>query len=374
MRAVGFVPAAAALAWGALAAGCSHFGSSSAVPVSNNLGDPQEIAGQSFYVVRGTGYLLAAPNRDVLLDAKETLDGEVRQFHRYFGEDPQPVAVRLVAHDSQSVRTDTTATGGAHAIILPLVARRDRSGKSTDGPLVPPRTMSLIVAHSWITAYADARAPKDTATASSPVPVITGSRVMDDPRIPDWIEDAATALVAAPDRPTTAVTMVAGQTNLLPLSVLFTTPRPPSPSRDSLLSIANSRGYSGGGGMGGGMGGGGRRGGGGGRGGYGGGGGNGGGYGGNGGGGGGRGSPNAAPAMQPWAIFRLESVALGEYLAEREGPSFIGRAFTDLVRGGTMENALSSARLLPRDVPTLDTEFRTWLSDQRSRTTAGRGS
>ncbi|MBX6332107.1 MAG: hypothetical protein IRY91_09695 [Gemmatimonadaceae bacterium] len=76
--------------------------------------------------------------------------------------------------------------------------------------------------------------------------------------------------------------------------------------------------------------------------------------------------------MPDWMQFRAESYAVAEFLAEREGPAFIGHLADRLADGATVEQALEDAPVGPHHVDELDTEWQSWLRSHATEHRQGR--
>ena len=67
------------------------------------------------------------------------------------------------------------------------------------------------------------------------------------------------------------------------------------------------------------------------------------------------------------ALFSIESYAVAQYLAEREGPAFVGTLAERLIAGARIDDVVATARGVPANVTALEPAWRAWLADQRPR-------
>jgi hypothetical protein len=66
-------------------------------------------------------------------------------------------------------------------------------------------------------------------------------------------------------------------------------------------------------------------------------------------------------------LFYAQSFALVEFLAETEGPEFIGTLAAALARGESLGTALLTATRVPQDLTALDVAWRDWLSRRENK-------
>jgi hypothetical protein len=341
-----------------LGSACASFSGSSTIPVPVTIGEPRVVGTDTEYVLRGPGYVLVSPRREVLPDARETLDGAVRQFRRYFATDPESVTIRLQPTAGAGAFTaGTPSSASSPELVVPLVSLP--KGRSRQAPSALPLGLAQTAARAWVARYVRGRARDDSLAASGgPASGEPASGRAPDPALPDWLLVAIPELVAASPREDFLIAQLARQSELTPLHELFTMRRPaPPPSARASGGGKGGQGTDDGGAdagdpsgtipMGDGRG----------RGGFGGGFGR-----------GGFGKPSMGMKrtvkLSPWVAFQAEALAVARFLVEREGPGFIGHVVDRVSRGASMEAALGDARLLPRSVDELDAAWRSWLRDQ----------
>ncbi len=346
-----------------LASGCASFSGSSTVPVPVTIGEPRIAGSDTEYVLRGPGYELISPTRDVLPDAREALAGAAREFRRYFAADPGSVTVRLApATGRGGVTASTAPPTSASELVVPIASLP--KGRSRQGPAVVPIGLTQVVARAWVERYVRDRGRSDSMTATGE----HASGSTPDSALPDWLEVALPELVSASPGEDLLIARLARQSDLTPLRELFAMQRPAPPTfargntgREGGTGDQGSTGGSGGEGSGadgggpGGAGGtiplgrerrGGRLGDGFGRGRF------------------GEGSMMRGAKLPPWLAFQVEGLAVTRFLAEREGPGFIGHLVDRVSRGASVEEALQDARVLPHTIDELETAWQAWLRDQ----------
>jgi hypothetical protein len=358
--------AAAAALLGALA-GCgplkSYFPSRDEVfkPVPVSLGEERIAGGDTSYVLTGRGYRVVAHDRDLLPDAKTSLDRAAFAFRRFMSVEPPTVDVRLlVASRRDRARGDTARKAAAPAdtsgrVVTMFAWRDDRGGRrggpgGASGSSVP----AVALVRSWLSVMTDSLthtppAPRtpvatvaDTSSRRGGSPRGFDARPADDPRLPSWIQQAIPALVAGYPDPELASAQLARQKDkLIPLRTLLTERRPGS-DRDRSEALAGG-------------GGGGadrsaergderdgeRR--------------------GRVGGAPGRGPGGRTAALQGAPLFDAQAVSVAAYLAEREGSEFVGTVFRTLAGGGTFEDALRNAHSVAHDLDGFEQGWRGWL-------------
>jgi hypothetical protein len=64
-------------------------------------------------------------------------------------------------------------------------------------------------------------------------------------------------------------------------------------------------------------------------------------------------------------MFYPQVLTLAQFLAEREGPEFIGRMAENFARGRSMPEILRGARNLPADLDSLQRVYAAWLATAR---------
>lgn len=60
-------------------------------------------------------------------------------------------------------------------------------------------------------------------------------------------------------------------------------------------------------------------------------------------------------------LFYSQALSVVEFLAEREGPAFVGQLARQLAHGRLMSEVLKEARRVPQEVAQLDVEWRAWV-------------
>jgi hypothetical protein len=258
------------------------------------------------------------------------------------------IQLRPVARAMKDARPDSTwvRADGARGVTLtplqPMLRRRYDAGDLPIYLSVQP------VAHLWLSALADRTVGRPDSAARA-----LAARARDDPRIPDWIEDALIELIAPSSRQDFYSMQLARQPGeLMPLRTLFDASRPPRPAgvRGDTAGAQRmeppaglpaqppvgppDRGGRGGGGAerprh-------------------------------------GTGPGRAAMELGPSARFAAQSLAVAQWMAEREGTPFVGQLAVRLIAGERPPAALAGASTLPADLDRLDAEWRAWLARQNA--------
>jgi len=296
-------------------------------PVAVTMGEPRVRGADTVYAFAGRGYELVAPTRELLPDAQRVLDDAARRYRRYLAADPRPVVVELRTRTS-APSASTSAGGaalpdtrGADTIVLP-------APPAPDGRNAPPAPgyIARPVVRAWLASYAAANTrpspPRDTSTAGRGT----------DRRAPAWILDALVELVAGSAfQELYPAQLARDPERLIPLRTLFDSLQPPrSPelgagSAGDAPRPARAPGE-------------------------------------------GR-SPRfgrGAPGLDASALFVAQSFAVARFLAEREGPEFVGHVAERLLAGTRMEDVLRDAQRTPADLASFERTWRSWLTEQRA--------
>jgi len=312
-------------------------------PIPVSLGEERVQGSDTSYVLAGTGYQIVTRDRELLPDAKSTLDRVAGIWRQYFGAEPAAVTVVLRPPMRRGSRPDSVTPApnpGTTGVVF--VAARRPSDDERDRRRMPDLGMrdgasTLPLVRAWLSAlaggYSGSSAPAapavDTGAGSPRSPF---ARV-DDPRLADWIESAVPSLVVtAPDAEIIALQLTQHPERILPLRTLLTSARPTSGADSSARDrqtdsdrVAQR---------------------------------------------GGRGGPPAGgrgvPTLSGARLFDAEAVSFANFLAEREGRPFLGRVVRVLIAGGPLEDALKDVTVLPRDVEGLERAWRSWIEVQAS--------
>lgn len=346
----------------ALGVGCSwyrtHFPARDEVfkPIPIDIGERRVRGADTTYAVGGDGYELIVPDRELLPDAKRTLDYAAREFVRTFGVLPPPVVVeaRWMDGDARPARrtlVDSTyrRPDGRRAIAVrvappPKDARQRELAMRYYAPLA---AAVPAVSRAWLSGYADGAPPRAGSSPTAPRAEGPAWTLVDDPRLPDWLEEGVVALVAPSPRQDLLDAAVAREVDALPaLRSLFVAARPGAPRRDGRPDpVAYSTE--------------------------------------------GRadrprdrpidapedGDPRVGRARARRQIdrrarlgeaerFAAQSASVVQFLARREGRAFVGRLVDRVLDGATVEAALAEARSLPASLDALDRTWRVWVAQR----------
>ena len=327
------------------------------------------VGSETTWVARGVGYELVARSGRDLAQLNSSLQAQGSVFRDLFGVDPANVvvAVHRVTQGGERAGSIAPVPTGSGPVIEAIVGdapaavagARERPGRMGGAPrgMMPAMRSPVgtgsaerLVARAWLSQRA-------SDIAGRPAAPNAVTRINDDPRVPDWAEDAIVGMAADSQVENLLSVQLAAQLDsLYPLSDLFQMLRPPevdSP-RPAAEDMGRGRGGpppggGGRGGMGGGMGGmGGGR------------------------GGAGRGPGGGMPPrfeeqtarlrpLQGGMLFSAQSMLFGRYLAARENLRFAG-AFVDLqLQSRPITELLSSATRLPGDLERLESDWRNWI-------------
>ena len=297
-------------------------------PIPLEIGDVSVQGGDTSYVLGGRGYRLVVRDRDLLPDAKLTLDRVGSSWRQYFSADPALVTVVLRSPPAKGAPAADSARPAPAPGSLVLVAGRrfaeDDPREAMNARMLEGR-IALPIARAWLSSLAHGGTPPVADTGAA------GRRRLwspTDPKIPDWIESALPSLVVgAGDADYVASELTRQRDKLLTLRALLTSARPvvagDSERRgDDMDPMEGRRG-------------------------------------------GGRVSRavRGSPALEGARLFDAQAVTFAAFLADREGRPFVGRVVAAAMTDGAIDSALREATVLPRDVESLDRAWRSWLED-----------
>jgi hypothetical protein len=324
-------------------------------PVPLTIGEPRVVDGDTAYVLRGAGYELVAPRRELIPDTRDELDRVSRQFVRMFEVEPPPIVVSLFdSLPRRAPAADTAALPLGPRVIPVLIPRPPRPRRGDPNPRlrVP---VAGPVARGWFAAYVDTRYAADRGSApdTAPRPPLP-YRAGEDPRLPDWLETGVAAVLIGSPAQELRIAQLAEQLerrpeNVMPLRQLFSANRPRRARPDSARAerdarrdrrgemegpedVADDPALAPEPGM--------RR--------------------------ARRGRPTAE--MEAAARFAVQSYAVTQFFADREGPAFVGRIVDRLLDGATIADVLQrDTRTVPDDIDQLDADWRRWLRERAPR-------
>lgn len=300
------------------------------IPLESSTGDMRVVGTDTSYVLQGEGFRVVTADRRLLESVKEPLDQVAASYRRYFGTAPREVRIRLVGvggsrrPDSTFLRPDSVGT-----IVLPVRMLNDRQrammrGWGRRGGITRP------VVRAWLAALGD------SVGAGPAAGVTTGAG----PRrgLPDWAVQALPALITGEPAPELMVVRAAQAADrLIPLRAIIAGVRPAPDSgdrsrgevsRDPLLDPALERPEQGR-----------------------------------------RRVPGSEedrrlPPLTGSSLFDAEAVSIAEYIAQREGRPFLGRAAALMATGATFDEVLLQGRSIPRDIDGFERDWREWLAKQ----------
>lgn len=281
------------------------------VPVPLRIGDVRIDGTDTSYVLTGVGYEVVAFAREVLLEARPELEGAAVAFRRHFGTDPRVVRIHYDPVEDRSFRSarmqrgDTlpqpTGRRGAGEIRVKVARPRERG----DPLRLPP--VAAALAQEWIMAFE--RSAGAGATGDADVP-----RDASAPALPAWFRAGAAELIARSPRQTAHLSMLRRQLDEAPALEEFfraTSPEPVDTGAARPPRRVPSRGM--------------------------------------------------MQRLDQVGLWTAQSIAVTRYLADREGPEYIGTVAERLLGGEDILEITRSARSLPATPGALDEAWRAWL-------------
>lgn len=277
-------------------------------------------------------YELYAPDEATLARAMLDVDYAAQAFLRYFGEEPPQIAVVVVSAAADLQRADFTALRARHLRVLPWVVESAAPG----GEAAPVRRLGLEGArplsheagHVFLIAWVDVQLGRRPGAGG----VAQGSARTEpltygDPSLPDWLDEAIATLCEFPElQSQRRQVMRARLAERIPLPELFTMEHPVFADMRGLIEQARTEAAAGG-------------------------------------------QPGRVLRMQGpgaqnprAAIFYGATLTLSEFLAEREGPTVIGRLVREVLAGKSVADALRAVvRSVPSDPAELERAWVAWL-------------
>jgi len=317
-----------------LAGGCAHFKEwfpsheDVFTPIEPNVGVAHITGKDTTWTLDGAGYEMTSTRRSILAAAQTALDGAASDFRGYFSDDPPKVRVVAIQAPRRGQRPDTTrlreitASGATPLFIRTAEQERGRYGPGQDFVVVSP------VVRAWVNALG-ARARSDSASGATARPAV-----------PRWLATALPPLVVGnPDPDMVSLQIAQHPDRIIGLRSIFSGDRPVPTEEQTRDSAAreypfdrDGREQLG------------RR--------------------------SGRGPfpmsrGGELAALSGATLWDAEAISVAFFLGAKEGHAFIGQAARTLIGGGTMDEVLASARVVPRDVDALDRAWRDWLAQQR---------
>ena len=277
-------------------------------------------------------YELYAPDEATLARAMLDVDYAAQAFLRYFGEEAPKIAIVVVGAAADLQRADFTALRARYLRVLPWVVESAAPG----GEAAPFRRLGLEGArplsheagHVFLMAWVDTQlGRRPGAGAAMPGSARTGTLTYGDPSLPDWLDEAVATLCEFPElQSQRRQVMRARLAERIPLPELLTMEHPVFADMRDLLQQARTEAAA-------------------------------------------EGEPSrvlrmpGGGAQNPRAaIFYSATLTLSEFLAEREGPTVIGRLVREVLAGKSGADALRAVvRSVPSDPAELERAWVTWL-------------
>ena len=326
------LPFAAALTV-VLPTGCAHFKEwfpsheDVFTPIAPNVGVARIAGKDTTWSLSGAGYELTSRDRNLLAAGQTALDGLAADFRGYFAGDPPTVSIVAIQAPRRGQRPDTAqlhaavASGATPLFVRTAEQDRGRYG-GQDFVVVTP------VVRAWVAALASGVHADSTTAGTS-----RGT-------LPRWIATAIPALVVGSPDPDYATIQVAQHPDrIIGLRSVFSGDRPTPTAEEARDSAERANLWQGDGGR------------------------------------GGVGRPSARgpfpmsrggqlPALSGSRLWDAEAISIAAFLAAKEGKGFVGQATRTLLAGGSIDDVLAAARVVPRDVDALDRAWRDWLAQQ----------
>ncbi len=322
-------PAAAA----ALLAGCASFGSMFPshedvfTPIGPTVGVARIEGKDTSWALTGPGYELTSTRRALLPSVQVALDGAAADFRAYFVGDPPTVnIVALQAKRGQRPDTALLARIKATGAIPVFVRLGDQGRGMSVGQSAPDLVSVAPVVRAWVSAMASAPLAGSAAASTSSAGV------------PRWLEVSIPALIGGwSDADIVSAQIGMHPDRIIGLRSVFSGQRPATDSsagrdrraddplnenfgRDDRGNRRDAPAA--------------------------------------------RRNPKDIPALSGGALWDAEALSITNYLATREGRPFVGSATRALTGGASMDEVLAGARMVPRDIDTLDRSWREWLATQ----------
>lgn len=227
-----------------VAGGCgwyrTHFPARDEVfkPIPLSVGERRVSGADTSYAIGGDGFELVAPDQELLPDAKRALDYASREFGRVFGLVPPPVRVEVRWREATRGTRRTTVDSvyrrpdgrRALAVTVPRPPRERRERERQLRYASPLASVAPAVARAWVSGHADGAPPRRGGATT----VAAGDWTLrDDPRLPDWLEEATVALIAPSPWQEAMDARLASDRDSVPALADFFVSRRPGRARDA---------------------------------------------------------------------------------------------------------------------------------------------
>lgn len=311
--AVGFL-----LALGALAAGCATPRTAPPSAVAPPAGASPAPS------VRTASYELHAPSDAIAQTVRVELDRGAATFGRYFGAAPPPIGVVVFKSVDEMRAFDWTPIQSRTSGVLPWLVQFEGNPTVSASTVEGERALSHEACHMFLIGQTSRTLGR--AVVSPPgSPLSYG-----DPALPDWFDEGVATLCEPESLHQSRVAQLrAAGDSTIPFPELFRMEHPAWRQLQAMLDAQRAAT--------------------------------------------GDTAGRTGPGVTTLRVRRgaLVGVRSGtfysqtnsvlEFLAEREGPRFVGRLGEGLARGQTVEQVLAAhARTLPRDVAGLEREWKAW--------------
>ncbi|MGI8496423.1 MAG: hypothetical protein ACR2OG_02410 [Gemmatimonadaceae bacterium] len=294
------------LALAAGGTGCSYFSNGAYPPVQHALGDSVVVFGaDSLHAIRNDRFEVYGPTAASVAAVRDDLDHSTREFRRYFGIYAPLFAVVLFDTPEKSQSFDPTALRNRGLRVVRIARPARSEGRSLRDDNAERWPVSRRAAVVMLGGWASRKRAADSSDAES--------------RLPVWYRQAVTGLTAAPQgyEGRGGFLSRVGSSETIPLVEIFA-------SKSALADSVNQTEMDGP-------------------------------------------DPSQPRERSRSLLFSSEARSVAQYLAEKEGPEFIGAIGEKLLAGQSMETILQQSRVVPKDIPALEAVWRAWMRTEDRR-------
>lgn len=273
--------------------------------------------------VRTATYELYAPTDAIAQAVRGELDRAALTFERHFGAAPPPIGVVVFSSVDELRTFDWAPIRPRVRAVLPWIVQPGADPTVSRSMVEGQRALAHEACHLYLIA-------RTGVLLDRPAGPVTGAGPSyGDPALPDWFDEGVATLCEPPAVHATRVAAIrsAGD-SAIAFAELFRMEHPAWRRIQAMMAAQRAAGDTSG-----------------------------------------AGRPGVVTVRVPAgsvaaspSIFYAETNSVLEFMADREGPRFVGRLGEGLARGLSVEQVLAAhARRLPRDVPALEREWKLWV-------------
>lgn len=275
--------------------------------------------------IKTAKYELYAPSDAVAQALRPELDRAASTFERYFGAAPPPIGVVVFSSPAETRMLDLGPLRTRVRGILPWIVQHESDPTVSRSGVEGHRALAHEACHVYLVARTGVVLDRPVRSPAGPAPSYG------DPSLPDWFDEGvATLCEPAATHATRVAAIRAAGDSAIALAELFRMEHPALRQIQSMVAAQRAAGDSAAAGRAGVI------------------------------------SvrvPADAGASATPSIFYAQANSVLEFMADREGPQFVGRLGEGLARGLSVEQVLAAhARRLPRDLPGLEREWKQWVA------------